>query len=104
MDRPPRPAPYPVGTRVRYTGILTLYRSAEDKTPIFTTGMEFTVSEIRPGRRGTLRQLTEDDGSPAFWEDTGEPILDETRDGWSVVEVGGFRRRIPVDSPDWQPV
>lgn len=38
--------------------------------------------EARPGYRGTLRQIRDE-----VYEDTGEPILDTTHDGYSVYHI-----------------
>ncbi len=48
--------------------------------------LEVTITEVRPGRRGTLRHCRDENG-PMYWDDTGEPILDETDDGYSVYFV-----------------
>jgi hypothetical protein len=38
-----------------------------------------------------------------FYDDTGEAIIDTTRDGYSVFETDGFGRMIrPEDAKDWE--
>lgn len=73
--RPPRPAPFPVGARIRYVGATrSSYLQRDDVKEIV---------RVRPGRRGTGRRLHDEDG-PMFYDDTGEPILDTTKDAYSV--------------------
>ncbi len=78
VDRLPKPAAFPVGTVVEQVSERRSWWVAKDGThvPSEAPGMRVTVDEVRPGRRGTLRQLDEDDA--------GDPILDTTRDGYSV--------------------
>lgn len=102
MDRMPKRAPYAVGAVLEQ---VTGHRSwfvAKDGThvPLEAPGMRVTVDQVCTGRRGTLRQLAED-------EYTGEPILDTTRDAYSVwhVEYKGERHgRIiwPDAAKDWR--
>lgn len=88
MDRIPLPAPFGVGTKVRYLGEAQTFE--EDGTPILARGMIFTIEEVRPGRRGTLRPLPYEDGD----EELDEPLLDTTRDAYSVYyETRGSGRR-----------
>ena len=83
MDRMPLPAPFPMGSRVRYIGTRESYTVKNgEKVWCIRKGMEVEISSVWPGRRGTLRKMRDADG-PVVWEDTGEPILDETRDGTS---------------------
>jgi hypothetical protein len=48
-------------------------------------GLEVVIDEVRLGRRGTGRQLIDEDG-PMFHDD-GDPMIDETKDGYSVYHV-----------------
>lgn len=97
MDRLPRPAPFPIGTRVRYKGDLKLYASTDPASMTFGPGMEGVVDDVRPGRRGTLRDISDP-------EVDDEPIYDTTRDGYSVVTINNFGRAIYPDSEDWEEV
>lgn len=49
-------------------------------------GIEVVIDHVVTGRRGTGRQLRDEDG-PMFYEDDGEPMLDTTKDGYSVYYV-----------------
>lgn len=87
MDRAPKKPPFAVGTRLRYLGRDRSWAEVDGKhISIIEPGMEVVVEEVDAGRRGTLRQLRDADG-PMTWEDTGDPILDETRDGYSVYHL-----------------
>lgn len=117
--RAPKPPPFPVGARLRcvamrghsYAPLVARPRDIdkhpEDWVRIAGRGIEVTIDEVQPGRPGTGRQLRDVDG-PMFYEDTGEPILDETRDGCSVyyVSVGGGERHGRLihykDRGDWE--
>lgn len=89
MDRAPKPAPFPVGTRLRYVGSHhSYYLEGAKKIPIVEPGMIVEIAVASPGRRGSLRQLRDENG-PMYYEDDDEPILDETRDGYSVYHAGG---------------
>lgn len=97
MDRPPKPAPFAVGTRLRYVGTHESYtydinpKTREKReVPLQVPGMVVTVAEVRPGRRGTLRPCRDENG-PMYYEDTGEPILDDTDDGYSVYFVDAWQ-------------
>jgi len=111
VDRKPRPAPFPVGTRLRCKSDRESYFLARDRSHIRThgRGLEVTIVRVRPGRQGTLSQLRDDDG-PMYYVDTGEPILDRTTDGVSVYEITDppgktHGRRIGHDTAsDWEPV
>jgi hypothetical protein len=95
MDRLPKPAPFPVGTRLRYVGTLRTFRDAAGKQPIFGPGMEGVVERVTDGRRGTLRDISDPDIDD-------EPIYDTTRDGYSVVTINNFGRTIRHDNvTDW---
>jgi hypothetical protein len=87
MDRLPLPPPFAVGTRLRYVGTYRSFADADGKVPLQWPGMETTVTRIRPGRRGTLRQLPVEDGDEA-------PLYDTTRDGYSVWEQSNGHGRI----------
>jgi hypothetical protein len=96
-DREPMPAPFAVGTKLRFIGTTHSYTydidpktRAKREVPLQVPGMVVTVTEVRPGRRGTLRHCREYDGSLMYW-DTGEPILDETDDGYSVYYVEAWQ-------------
>ncbi len=101
-DRDPRPAPFPVGLCLRYCGTSRWYADAEGNRPLLEPGMIVTVAETKRGRQGTLRQLRDEDG-PMF-DDDGEPLLDTTRDGYSVwVQANGNRRMIrPESASEWE--
>ena len=94
MDRIPKPAPYPMGARLRYTGKTSWYADPEGKRPIQVPGMEAVVIETRPGRRGTLRDLTDE------YDD--EPVYDTTTDGWSIVRLESGREIIAVPEHGWE--
>lgn len=97
--RDPLPPPFPVGTRLRcvdqqrgasYAGAVRTPRDIskhpEDWALVYGFGLEVTIDKVVAGTRGTGRQLRDEDGL-MFYEDDGEPILDETRDGYSVYHV-----------------
>jgi len=84
MDRAPKAAPFPVGARVRYLGeSRTWVEVGGAKIPLIEPDIEVTICGVRPGRRGTLRHCRDYDGF-MYYEDSGEPILDETDDGYSI--------------------
>jgi hypothetical protein len=96
MDRTPKPAPFTVGTKLRYVGTHESYTvdidpktRAKREVPLQVPGMIVTIAEVRPGRRGTLRHLSDEDG-PMYY-DSGEPILDETADSYSVYFVEAWQ-------------
>jgi hypothetical protein len=82
-DRAPLPPPYPVGTRLRYVGTRESWMTARDGSRVYTSrpGLVVEIVRVRLGTRGTLRPLGGE------WDDTDEPILDETRDGGSVFDI-----------------
>jgi hypothetical protein len=99
MDRIPRKAPYSVGTKLRYLGQAHSYYLDDEgnQIPIQKHGMEVVVAEVKPGYRGTLRQLD--------WDELeGEPVLDHTRDGYSVYVLPNGHGRIiwPKDAAEWE--
>lgn len=100
MDRMPLPAPYSIGTRLRYLGDCNSYADAALTEPLRKTGMEFTITETKAGRRGTLRLL------PSEFQDEmdDEPLRDTTRDGYSVYADHRGRRYLisPDMTRDWE--
>lgn len=89
MDREPLAPPFAVGARLRYCGAhASFFGWGKDGgvSPIVAPGVEVVIDAVRPGHRGTLRQISDADG-PAYFEDTGDPILDTTRDGYSIFHV-----------------
>jgi len=105
MDRLPKAPPFPIGTRLRYTGTSDMAIIAPDQTrvPVLAAGLEVEITETRPGYCGTLRPV------PGDWFDE-EPPLDTTQDGYSVfyVDVPGakpFGRIIwPANASEWERV
>jgi hypothetical protein len=98
MDRKPKPAPFKVGTKLRFIGTTHSWtydinpETREKKeVPLQVPGMVVTVAEVRPGRQGTLCHCREYDGALMYWDDTGEPILDETKDGYNVYYVEAYQ-------------
>jgi len=94
--RDPLPPPFLVGTRLRCLEGHDAYAPSverprdiqthpEDWVRISGRGIEVTIDCVDPGWRGSGRQLRDEDG-PILDED-GEPMLDETRDGYSVYHV-----------------
>lgn len=96
MDRLPKKPPFPIGTRLRYIGpdrggaygCMKCHAKDGEHHWVKTSepGMEIVIVEYRLGRQGTLRHCRDDDG-PMYWEDTGKPILDETRDGYCLYQI-----------------
>jgi hypothetical protein len=86
MDRAPLPAPFPIGTRLRYVGAHHSWTidSTGARVPICEPGLEVTIDRIMKGRRGTLRPIPEGDGSGPMLDEEGEPVLDRTSDDCSV--------------------
>ncbi len=60
-------------------------------------GVSGTIVRVINGRRGTGQQLRDDDG-PMFYEDTGEPIRDQTEDGISVISIEGHERLVRYEN------
>lgn len=108
--REPLPPPFPVGTRLRCKGRRhdlrygrpgVVVRGDSDRYPedwivVYAKGLEVTVDEVRPGRRGTGRMVDLDDGE--------DPFPDATRDGYSVYHVEGSHGRciFAEDADDWE--
>lgn len=97
--REPKPPPFPVGTRLRciaHHGETLAPRvpsprdsskHPEDWIRIAGKGLEVTITDTKLGRRGTGRQLVDSDG-PMFYDAAEvEPIIDTTKDGYSVYHV-----------------
>jgi hypothetical protein len=102
MDRTPRPAPFPVGARVRYRGRHINWFEEKDGTRVWymRPGLEHVIEKEKPGRRGTLRIVDEDELS-------GEPIRDTTTDGYSVYSIMVDGERVgriiwPDAAGDWE--
>ena len=97
----PRPAPFPVGAFVHYLG--------PTRSSYLQHGDVKEIVRVRPGVRGTGRQLHDEDG-PMVYEDTGEPILSETKDAYSVWvytdDKGHEQGRIiwPENADEWERV
>lgn len=93
----PKPAPFPVGTRVRYLGKREAWRESVNGGPerqmLIFHGMEATIVDANPGRRGTGRCL-----------DEADEIYDETRDGHSVYQNADGARRVihNEDAGQWE--
>lgn len=105
-DREPLPAPFPVGTRLRYEGTMRTWTHDPDGSlvPLIEPGMVVEITKVKEGRRGTLIQLYDHDaGEWMTWEETGEPVLDTTRDGYSVYRNATGHGRIiwPADAGEW---
>jgi hypothetical protein len=104
----PKPAPFPVGTRLRYRGDRRISSAVDGVTvTILAPGIEMTVSSTREGRQGTGRQLRDEDGP--MYDDDGEPICDTSRDGYSVVHPDGHDERFgraidPETARQWEVV
>jgi hypothetical protein len=103
MDKTPTPAPFPIGARVLYTGTLRLFHQPTDRTPFFECGCVGRVVRNSAGRQGTLRHLRDEDGP--MYDDAGEPIVDTTRHGYSVVDFGnGWTRAVRADDFEYEQV
>lgn len=84
-NQKPKPAPFPLGARVKYIGTrrISIGPTPETATPVLFPGAEGSIVRIIEGRQGTGRHLRDEDG-PMYYDDTGDPILDDTKDGYSV--------------------
>jgi len=98
-QRPPKPPPFPVGTKLRCVAdrgesyaprvysARDMATHPEDWIRISGKGIEVVIDTVKLGRRGTGRQLVDSDG-PMFYDDAEcEPIIDTTKDGYSVYHV-----------------
>lgn len=94
--RAPLPPPFPMGTRLRCIKGHDAYVSSverprdrkdhpEDWVRVTGQGIEVTIARVELGRRGTGRQLHDEDGPIVL--DDGEPLFDETQDGYSVYQI-----------------
>lgn len=107
MDRAPKKPPFPVGTRLRYTGERRVWYEENGQTvPLVEPGLVVTICDVDAGRRGSLRQLHDEDGP--MWDEMGDPVLDQTQDGYSVYSVratgGRPRRQIARTEGEWEVV
>lgn len=93
MDRLPESAPFPVGARLVYRGTSRTFADAECRVPLLAPGMGGVVTETRPGRRGTMRDLTN--------EFDDEPVYDTTTDGWSVVRTDAGKEYVALPEHGW---
>jgi hypothetical protein len=86
--RKPKAPPFKVGTKLRYLGTMRITTGRRHGPPvdIIAPGIIVTIDKVVEGTQGTGRQLRDSDG-PMFYEDDGEPILDHTRDGYSIYSV-----------------
>lgn len=95
--RDPEPPPFAVGTKLVcvadrgdcHAPAVRVPRDSErhpeDWVRIGGKGLEVVIDEVKLGHRGTGHQLRDHDG-PMFY-DEGDPIIDQTRDGYSVYHV-----------------
>lgn len=102
MDRPPLPAPYAVGTRLRYVGAGRWFADAEGKEPLLIAGLEVEIVATEDGWQGSLQEIIcepDDQG-----DDEGKYPLDVTRDGWSTwLDRRGNRRSISAsNAAEWE--
>ena len=87
----PLAPPFPVGAKVRYLGSRNVSIVMPDRSekPILFHGSVHEIVRIKVGHRGSGRQLVDIDG-PMF-DDLGDPIIDGTKDGYSVWEYADDR-------------
>ncbi len=93
----PKPAPFPVGTRLKYVGKSDVSYGATggEMVRVVYPGIEVTIDRCAYGKQGTGRVIDEDDD--------GSPIYDETRDFVSIYHVGIAGRCIDhEDACEWQ--
>jgi len=93
----PRPAPFAVGTRLRYLGTsdVSYSNDAGDMVRMLHPGIEVTIERTDYEHRGTGRRIDDD-------QDDG-PIYDETRDHVSIYRINGAGRCIDHDDAhSWQ--
>jgi hypothetical protein len=114
-QRIPKEPPFPVGAKLRYLGNHESYTydidpvTREKKTvPLIHHGIEVVIESVTHGHQGTGQQLRDIEGL-LFDEDTGQPLVDETRDGYSVYRVNAIQNgqrqgRIiwPDNASEWQ--
>jgi hypothetical protein len=92
MDRPIKPPPFAIGTRLRYLGDperKTMYGCMSCKKRIHEDVFidcfppKVTIEEHRPGRRGTGKHIW--DKEEGYWyDDQGEPVFDTTSDAYCL--------------------
>ena len=102
----PLPPPFPVGTKLLQVGPRLAYTERDgERVWLNRPGLEVVVSKVRLGHRGTGRHLEDEDG-PMYYEDTGEPIVDQTQDGSSIyLNPVGMRAAIHPDvAGEWEVV
>lgn len=117
--RDPKPAPFPVGTRLRYIGGREVWVSdpgtGQPVVALVRPGLEVVVDGTMNGWRGTGRILR-GEGGMLLDDYTGDPILDETEDAVSIYHVvdpsGKHHGRLirdegkqeweVVSEPDWE--
>ena len=98
-ERDPLSPPFAVGTRLRciegYDALVPCVdrpqhggraKHPEEWVRVSGIGIEVVIDHVVEGRRGTGRQLRDEDGL-MFYEDDGAPMLDTTKDGYSVYYV-----------------
>ena len=85
--RAPEPAPFAVGTKLRYIGkhIIHTAFGGSPGTMILGPGLEVVIDRVVAGRRGTGEPLRDEDGPMV--DDDGEPYIDKTKDGYSVYSI-----------------
>lgn len=85
LDREPAPAPFAVGTRVRYVGP-SRPEGYTMRSPPLERGATFTVKRTHDGLRGDLSYALDVRGRMLWWDDAHRvPVLNVTTDGFSVV-------------------
>lgn len=85
----PLPPPFPVATRLRHIGTRRMSTSVNGgpEVDLIAPGMEVVIDEVKPGRRGTGRHLTDCDGLMYYDDEETDPILDETKHGYCVYHI-----------------
>jgi len=100
--RAPKPAPFPVGTKVRYVGTRKSGWVGRDGVshPILYPGVVHEIVRVKPGRRGT--------GLVIATDEDGDEIIDRTQDAYSVWtytdDSGREQGRViwPADAHEWE--
>ena len=116
--RDPRPAPFPVGTRLRCVdrkgarlrfgrdGVKYPERDTENNyVTVYGYGLEVTIDETRPGHQGTGRTVYLDKKLFISSDDGDEGFIDSTSDGYSVYHVEGTKHGrciSPEDARKWK--